>query len=124
MAGQIYPKYKSAKMIAGDFRKATGKKITPSFVHWLAGKKGFQKHYYGKEIYYASNLRTIVDANYYTMYPVYLEELEKKKAENKPRVADYDPDAWIEGNRNPRFESIISRVVTESIRKILNDRLC
>jgi ABC-type microcin C transport system permease subunit YejB len=41
----IYKDRKSARMISSDFRMATGKKIDPEFVHWLAKRKGFTKHH-------------------------------------------------------------------------------
>ena len=98
---RIDPKKKSARMIASEFRKATGKSIDPAFVHWLADKKQFQKFHYGKETYYASNLRTVVDANYYTMYPIFLKEKEQKKLKReKPIEVDYDPDETIESSRD------------------------
>lgn len=119
---RIYPKKKSARMIASEFRKATGKNIDPAFVHWLADKKQFQKFHYDKEIYYASNLRTVVDANYYTMYPIFLKEKEQKKLEReKPREVDYDPDKWIEGDTSPRFyvpEGRIISIIREEIGRI------
>jgi hypothetical protein len=124
---RIYPKKKSARMIASEFRKATGKSIDPAFVHWLADKKQFQKFHYGKEIYYASNLRTVVDANYYTMYPIFLKEKEQKKLDReKPREIDYDPDKWIEGDTSPRFYvpegrviEIIREEIEETVRGVL-----
>lgn len=118
---KIYPNRKSARMIASDFRKATGKKIEPEFVHWLAAKKGFQKHPYGKEVYYASNLRTVLDANYYTLYPIFLKEKEQKRLEKeKPRDVDYNPDKWIEGDTSPRFnENRIIKIIKEEINKAL-----
>ena len=124
---RIGPKKKSARMIASEFRKATGKSIDPAFVHWLADKKKFQKFHYGKETYYASNLRTVVDANYYTMYPIFLKEKEQKKLEReKPREIDYDPDKWIEGDTSPRFYvpegriiSIIREEIEETVRGVL-----
>jgi hypothetical protein len=117
----IYKDRKSARMISSDFRMATGKKIDPEFVHWLAAKKGFQKHPHGKEVYYASNLRTVLDNNYATLYPIFLKE-QKRKEKEKSRVVDYDPDKWIEGNRGPRFESIIRRVIKEEIEKTINEQ--
>jgi len=123
MKYSIYKDRKSARMISSDFRMATGKKIDPEFVHWLAAKKGFQKHPYGKEVYYASNLRTVLDNNYATLYPIFLKEKEQKRMEKeKSRVIDYNPDEWIEGNRGPRFESIIRRVVKEEIEKTINEQ--
>ena len=122
----IYKDRKSARMISSDFRMATGKKIDPEFVHWLAVKKGFQKHPYGKEVYYASNLRTVLDNNYATLYPIFLKEKEQKRMEKEEekskRAERYNPDEWIEGNRGPRFESIIRRVVKEEIEKTINEQ--
>jgi len=116
---RIYPNRKTAIMIASDFMKNTGKKIDPSFVHWLADKKGFQKHPYGKEIYYASNLRTVLDNNYATLYPIFLKEKEQKRLEReKPRNIDYNPDKFIEPDRSPRFyvpESKFSKIIREAI---------
>lgn len=110
---KIYPQRKSAEMIASEFRKVTGKPIDPAFVHWLAKRKGFQKYRYGKEVYYASNLRTIVDANYYTMYPVYL----KEKEQSKPTPVDYNPDRFIEpeGRKDYAWESRLKRYIMEAI---------
>lgn len=122
----IYKDRKSARMISSDFRKATGKKIDPEFVHWLAKRKGFTKHPYGKEVYYASNLRTVLDNNYATLYPIFLKEKEQKRMEKEEekskRAERYNPDEWIEGNRGPRFESIIRRVVKEEIEKTINEQ--
>lgn len=114
---KIYPQRKSAEMIASEFRKATGKPMNPEFVHWLAKKMDFHKHRYGKEVYYASNLRTVVDANYYTMYPIFLREKEQKKAESKPAPVDYNPDRFIEpaGRKDYAWESKIKRYIMEAI---------
>lgn len=123
MCFMIYKDRKSARMISSDFRKATGKKIDPEFVHWLAKRKGFTKHPYGKEVYYASNLRTVLDNNYATLYPIFLKEKEEKRKEKEQKsMVDYDPDAWIESDRGPRFESIIRRVTKEEIEKTINEQ--
>jgi hypothetical protein len=119
----IYKDRKSARMISSDFRMATGKKIDPEFVHWLAKRKGLTKHPYGNEVYYASNLRTVLDNSYATLYPIFLKEKEEKRMEKeKSNAVDYDPDKWIEGNRGPRFESIIRRVIKEEIEKTINEQ--
>jgi hypothetical protein len=44
-----------------------------------------------------------------------------RKKEQKSMV-DYDPDAWIESDRGPRFESIIRRVTKEEIEKTINEQ--
>jgi hypothetical protein len=121
---RINPKLKSASMIAKEFRMATGKPIDPAFVHWLAerGVKKFDKHYYGKEVYYASNLRNVVDANYYTMYPIFLREKEQRKLEReKPKIVNNNPDKWIEGDTSPRFyvpEGMVIDIIREEIDRI------
>ena len=116
---KIYPNRKSARMIASDFRKATGKEIDPAFVHWLAAKKGFQKHPYGKEVYYASNLRSLVDANYYTLYPVFLKEKEQKKLEReKSKEVDHNPNEFTEPDRKDyAWESKTNRRIMEEVDK-------
>lgn len=120
--GNIYPNRKSARMIASEFRKATGNKIDPAFVHWLADRDGhFNKYYYGKETYYASNLRSLVDASYHTLYPVFLKEKEQKKLEKKkPKVAGYNPDRDhepLDRIEYPWEESKASRRIMEAVYK-------
>jgi hypothetical protein len=122
---KIYPNRKSARMIAKEFRMATGKKMDPEFVHWIAEKDpNIHEYHYGGETYYASNLRTIVDAKYYTLYPVFLKEKEERKKKKKQKNVDYNPDAWIETDRSPRFytpvdENRINRIVKEAIDKTI-----
>ena len=119
LMNKIYPNRKSARMIASDFRKATGNEMDPAFVHWLASKKGFQKHPYGKEVYYASNLRSLVDANYYTLYPVFLKEKEQKKLEReKSKEVDYNPNEFTEPDRKDyAWESKTNRRIMEAVDK-------
>lgn len=122
---KINPKYKSAMMIAKTFRMYTGEEMVPEFVHWLAKKKGFTKHFYGREVYYASNLQTEVYTSYAKEYPIFLKEKEekKKKAEEKKNknIPPYDPNRWIEPDRSPRFydESIIRKAVKATINEII-----
>ena len=120
---KIYPNRKSARMLAKIFRQTTGKRIDPKFVHWLAAKKGFKKYYYGNEVYYASNLYTTLYTNYFNMYPIFLKEMEQGKVKKKATVVDYNPDAWIEGDRNPRFYSLADedRIIRKAIFESINN---
>jgi hypothetical protein len=64
-----------------------------------------------------------LDNSYATLYPIFLKEKEQKRMEKeKSSAVDYDPDKWIEGNRGPRFESIIRRVIKEEIEKTINEQ--
>ena len=122
---KINPKYKSAMMIAKTFRMYTGKEMVPEFVHWLAKKKGFTKHFYGKEVYYASNLQTVVQTSYAKEYPIFLKEREEKRKKNEEKknknATPYDPNRWIEPDRSPRFydESVIKKAVKATINEII-----
>ena len=124
---RIYKDKKSAQMIASDFRKATGKKMDSAFVHWFVNRlrengQNINEYHYGKETYYASNIRTLIDANYYRLYPIYLQEKEQKKLEkNKTKDTGYDPDKWIEGDTSPRFYTPTDESIDRCIKSVINE---
>ena len=135
---KIYPNRKSARMIAKEFRMATGKKMDPEFVHWIAEKDpNIHEYHYGGETYYASNLRTIVDAKYYALYPVFLKEKEKRKLEKqrkKDKVAYNNPDKRIESDAEDKKyeeylddtygkkEESIDRCIKAAINEVINKK--
>ena len=57
------------------------------------------------------------------MYPIFLKEMEQGKVKKKATVVDYNPDAWIEGDRNPRFYSLADedRIIRKAIFESINN---
>ena len=131
MAGSIYKDRMSASMIAKRFKNATGKEITPEFIHWFVEKVNSKRpqpvytiKLYGREVYYSARLYTDITTWYSKAYPIYKQEKEERKKRKKQKNVDYNPDAWIEGNRKPRFytpvdENRINRIVKEAIDKTI-----
>ena len=133
---KIFPNRISARMIAKKFKETTGKYMDPEFVHWLADKDpNIHKYHYGRETYYASNIRTLVEAKYYTLYPVFLKEKEQRKLKRvNDKSVNINPDERIESSaEDERYdkylddiygkkEESINRCIKAAINEIINKK--
>lgn len=110
---KIYPNLTTARTMASDFRKASGKKVSPDFIHYLADKLGYTKKRYGNEVYYSRSLYT----DLWRHSEEYADYLKAKATKTSQRAlnADYNPDKFIEPDRSHRFYESVMRNIMESL---------